>query len=128
MNRRSGVSWLSSSSAEIARARHVLKSLTLGGTIDELGFLVLQGAFADVFYPAVTTPMTRARYFVFVPAIYRYLEESGEALARTLIGGPETSSSSFSSRYEMRMTQSERRSGVQSCVAHPVSWTDCGLR
>ena len=82
MSDRSGVSWLSSSSAEIARARHILKSLTPGGTIDELGFLVLQGAFADVFYPAVTTPMTRARYFVFVPAIYRYLEESGKALGK----------------------------------------------
>jgi len=73
------VSWLSSSSAEITRARHVLKSLIPTGVIDELGFLLLQGAFAEHFYPAVTTPMTRARYLVFVPAIYRHLEESGKA-------------------------------------------------
>ena len=77
-----GVSWLSSSSAEIARARHVLKALTPGGVIDELGFLVLQGAFAEQFYPAVTTPMTRARYLIFVPAIYQYLERSGKAAGR----------------------------------------------
>ena len=65
MTVRGGVSWLSSSSAEIARARNVLKALTPGGVIDELGFLVLQGAFAEQFYPAVTTPMTRARYLIF---------------------------------------------------------------
>ena len=77
-----GVSWLSSSSAEIARARNVLKALTPGGVIDELGFLVLQGAFAEQFYPAVTTPMTRARYLIFVPAIYQYLERSGKAVGK----------------------------------------------
>lgn len=68
MSIHSGVSWLSSSNAEIARARQVLDSLT-GGVIDELGFLVLQGAFADHFYPLVTTPMTRARYPIFIPAL-----------------------------------------------------------
>jgi hypothetical protein len=76
------LAWLSSSSAEIARARNVLKALTPGGVIDELGFLVLQGAFADYFYPAVTTPMTRARYLIFVPAVYQYLERSGKAVGR----------------------------------------------
>ena len=80
MEGRSGIGWLSSSSAEIARARDVLKSLTPGGVIDELGFRILQGAFADQFYPAVTTPMTRARYLVFVSAIYQHLERSGNAV------------------------------------------------
>ena len=41
MLQRRGIVWLSSSSAEIVRARHILKALTPGGTIDELGFLVL---------------------------------------------------------------------------------------
>lgn len=76
------LAWLSSSSAEIARARNVLKALSPGGVIDELGFLVLQGAFADYFYPGVTTPMTRARYLIFVPALYQHLERSGKAVGR----------------------------------------------
>src|SRR5687768_1838271 len=82
MTVRGGVVWLSSSSAEISRARDVLKALTPGGVIDELGFLVLQGAFADHFYPAITTPMTRARYLIFIPALYRYIEQSGKGTAR----------------------------------------------
>lgn len=79
MAAKGGVVWLATSSAEIARARALLKALTPAGVLDELGFLVLQGAFADRLYPATNTIMTRARYLVFVPAIYRYLEESGKA-------------------------------------------------
>lgn len=79
---RSGVAWLSSSGAEISRARHVLKALAQSGVLDELGFLALQGAFADHLYPAVTTPMTRARYLIFVPAVYQWLEQSGKAVGK----------------------------------------------
>jgi Family of unknown function (DUF6361) len=79
---RAGIAWLSSSTAEIARAREVLRALKPAGVLDELGFLVLFGAFADRFYPATNTVMTRARYLVFVPAIYRYMEESRKALGK----------------------------------------------
>ncbi len=78
----SGVRWLTTSSSEIARAREVLKALRPGGVIDELGFLILTDAFSERLYPAVTTPMTRARYLLLVPAIYLYLERSGRAIGR----------------------------------------------
>lgn len=77
-----GITWLSSSSAGISRARDVLKALTPGGVIDELGYLMLQAPFAEHFYPAVTTPMTRARYLIFIPAIFRHLEQSGAATGK----------------------------------------------
>ncbi len=54
----------------------MIDALRKPGVIDELGFLMLNGAFADRLYPGVTTIMTRARYLVFVPAIYRHLESS----------------------------------------------------
>src|SRR5687767_5302736 len=79
---RSGLTWLSSSSAEIARARSVLDALRKPGVIDELGFLMLNGAFAERLYPGVTTIMTRARYIVFVPAVYRYLEQSRHVVGK----------------------------------------------
>src|SRR4051812_50187787 len=75
MRLRSGIAWLSSSSAEISQAREVLKAMKPSGVLDELGFLVLFGAFGNRFYPATNTVMTRARYLVFVPAIYQHLEE-----------------------------------------------------
>lgn len=82
MGIRAGVSWLSSSSAEIAGARDVLKSMISPGVIDELGFQRLQAPFAERFYPAVTTPMTRARYLIFIPAIYRHMETTGMAAGK----------------------------------------------
>jgi len=82
MTLRSGLAWLSSSSAEIARARSVLDALRKPGVIDELGFLMLNGAFAERLYPGVTTIMTRARYLLFVPAIYRHLEQSRKAIGK----------------------------------------------
>ena len=82
MTFRSGLAWLSSSSAEIARARGVLDALRKPGVIDELGFLMLNGAFAERLYPGVTTIMTRARYLVLVPAMYRYLEQSRNVVGK----------------------------------------------
>jgi hypothetical protein len=79
---RPGVVWLSTSSAEIARAREVIRALRQEGVIDELGFLMLNGAFAERFYPGVTTIMTRARYLIFIPAIYQYIEQSRLGLNR----------------------------------------------
>lgn len=74
MSRQQSIVWLASSDADITRARKVLQALTPQGVLDELGFLVLLGALSDRMYPAVNTIMTRARYLVFVPAIYRHIE------------------------------------------------------
>ncbi len=82
MTLRSGLGWLSSSSVAIARARSVLDALRKPGVIDELRFLMLNGAFAERLYPGVTTIMTRARYLVFVPAMYRHLEQSRKAIGK----------------------------------------------
>ena len=82
-----GLRWLSPSSAEITRARAVLEALRTPGVIDELGFLMLNGAFAERVYPGVTTIMTRARYLIFLPAIYRYLEQSRKAVVGRKLRG-----------------------------------------
>lgn len=44
------------------------------GTLDEIGIGTIRDAFADYFFPGTTTVQTRARYFLFVPWIYRWLE------------------------------------------------------
>ncbi len=45
------------------------------GTVDELGIGTIRDAFADFFFPGTSTIQTRARYFLFVPWIYRSLED-----------------------------------------------------
>lgn len=44
------------------------------GTLDEIGIGTIRDAFADYFFPGTTTVQTRARYFLFVPWMYRRLE------------------------------------------------------
>ena len=51
-------------------------------TRDELGIGVVRDAFADAFFPGTSTIQTRARYFLFVPWIYRQLERHGVGSAR----------------------------------------------
>ena len=51
------------------------------GTLDELGIGTIRDAFADYFFPGTTTVQTRARYFLFVPWIYRRLESTGTTSA-----------------------------------------------
>ena len=43
-------------------------------TRDELGIGTVRDAFADAFFPGTSTIQTRARYFLFVPWVYRELE------------------------------------------------------
>ncbi|QEG27769.1 hypothetical protein GobsT_25330 [Gemmata obscuriglobus] len=43
-------------------------------TRDELGIGTVRDAFADAFFPGTSTIQTRARYFFFVPWVYRDLE------------------------------------------------------
>ena len=59
---------------DAAKAKQFLESFLVEDTIDALGFQPISDAFAERFYPGVTTPMTRARYFIFVPAVYRDCE------------------------------------------------------
>jgi len=44
-------------------------------TRDELGFGSIRDALSDLLFPGTSTIQTRARYFLFVPWIYQYLEQ-----------------------------------------------------
>ncbi len=61
--------WIDFSDEDQKRAQDYLRSLS-EGTLDELGFGIIRGGFADLFFPATFTIMTRARYFILVPSSY----------------------------------------------------------
>lgn len=44
-------------------------------TRDELGIGRIRDTFADLLFPGTSTLQTRAKYFLFIPWIYRYLED-----------------------------------------------------
>lgn len=48
-------------------------------TRDELGLGSIRDAFAELFFPGTSTLQTRARYFLFVPWLYRHFETHRQA-------------------------------------------------
>lgn len=89
----SAFSWLDQDDGERRRMLEVINLFREKGTLDELGTGTIRDAFADHFFPGTSTIQTRARYFLFIPWLYRQLEDervrSGDAArhARRLQSG-----------------------------------------
>ena len=80
----STLTWLDFSEAERRRALQVVELFAMHETRDELGLGAIRDAFADAMFPGISTVQRRARYFLFVPWIFRAAEgRGGDALANT---------------------------------------------
>lgn len=66
--------WLDYSERERRLMLDVISQFREQDTRDELGLSSVRDAFADMFFPGTSTIQTRARYYLFVPWIYRNLE------------------------------------------------------
>ncbi|MCJ7445500.1 MAG: DUF6361 family protein [Methanotrichaceae archaeon] len=71
----SSFTWLDYSEKERQKMLDILSALKEHETRDELGLGVVRDAFSDMFFPGTSTIQTRARYFLFVPWVYKGLEE-----------------------------------------------------
>lgn len=71
----SAFAWLDHSEFDRGKALDVVHLFRQQGTLDELGIGTIRDAFADRFFPGTSTIQTRARYFLFIPWIYRRLED-----------------------------------------------------
>ncbi len=74
--------WLDYSERERRTMLGVIDLFREKGTVDELGLGVVRDAFADDFFPGTSTLHSRARYWLFVPWIYRRLESERTPTAR----------------------------------------------
>lgn len=66
--------WLDYSETDRRRMLDVIDLFRQKETRDELGLAVVRDAFADLFFPGTSVVQTRARYFLFIPWMYRELE------------------------------------------------------
>jgi hypothetical protein len=71
----STISWLDFSEAERRKMIEVVSLFKEQDTRDELGVASIRDNFADLFFPGTSTLQTRARYFLFVPWLYRNYEK-----------------------------------------------------
>jgi len=70
----SQISWLDFSDSERRKMVEVISLFKQRDTRDEMGLAQIRDIFAEMFFPGTTTIQTRARYFLFVPWLYRYHE------------------------------------------------------
>lgn len=74
--RRGGaIGWIAGSFAERDEALALLQDDGPAEPRDELGIGPLRDVLANAFFPGVTTLQTRAKYFLFVPAMYARIEQ-----------------------------------------------------
>lgn len=67
--------WIDHSEADRRRMLNAVDMFREQGTRDELGLSVIRDGFADLFFPGTGALQTRARYFLFVPWMFRSLEQ-----------------------------------------------------
>jgi hypothetical protein len=81
----SSFTWLDYSAREKRKMLDVIDLFREHDTRDEIGISVIRDGISDVLFPGTGTVQTRARYFLFIPWIYRRLEEQrtpGQDFAR----------------------------------------------
>ena len=69
--------WLAHDEAERRRIQEAVELFREQGTLDDLGIGSVRDAFSTLLFPGTSVLHTRARYFLFIPWIYRRLEQAG---------------------------------------------------
>ena len=78
------IGWIDFSKEERDKVLDLLRLFQETGAIDELGIGIVRDAFADRFFPGISTLMTRAKYFVVVPYIIQEELEKGARTSHTV--------------------------------------------
>jgi hypothetical protein len=96
------IAWLDTSSDEQRRVRELIVLFTQSESRDELGIGQIRDAFSEMLFPGTSVIQTRARYFLFVPWIFR----DGATRGRS---GPQLKA--WADRQERRLIESLRDTG-----------------
>lgn len=70
------LAWLDHDEAERRRMQEAIELFRESDTVDELGIGSVRDAFSNLLFPGTSVLHTRARYFLFIPWIYRRLERA----------------------------------------------------
>lgn len=88
------IGWLDHSEEDQRRVREMLQLFSDKGTVDDLGIGTVRDAISNALFPGTSIIQTRARYFLFLPWIFRRAERrhphqlvaKASDMERTLIG------------------------------------------
>lgn len=76
------IHWLDFSDQHGKDLLKALHDLNDQETVDELGLGRIRDYYGDIFFPGLTSIMTKARYFIFIPAMYSYFENKKRRISR----------------------------------------------
>lgn len=96
------IAWLDTSAEEQRRVREIIALFAQSESRDELGIGQIRDVFSDCLFPGSSVIQTRARYFLFVPWIFR------DGATRRL-GGPRLKS--WTDQRERRLVEALSRAG-----------------
>lgn len=96
------IGWLDTSSDEQRRMRELIALFAQSESRDELGIGQVRDAFSDLLFPGTSVIQTRARYFLFIPWIFRDSAQRGRS-------GPQLKA--WADRQERRLVESLRDTG-----------------
>ncbi|TVP74845.1 MAG: hypothetical protein EA353_14930, partial [Puniceicoccaceae bacterium] len=71
------LTWLDLTATDRDKVRRVLDLFNEQGTVDELGLGSLRDVISNALFPGTSVLLTRLRYVLFVPWIYREIESWG---------------------------------------------------
>lgn len=69
------ISWLDHSEEDQRRVREMLRLFSDKDTVDDLGLGTIRDAISNALFPGTSVIQTRARYFLFIPWIFRRAEK-----------------------------------------------------
>ena len=69
------LTWLDLTASDRDKMRRVLDLFKEQGTLDEMGLGSLRDALSDALFPGTSSIQTRLRYVLFIPWLYRRLED-----------------------------------------------------
>jgi len=97
------IAWLDTSSDEQQRVRELIALFAQNESRDELGIGQIRDAFSDTLFPGTSVIQTRARYYLFVPWIFRDGSRRGRSGLQLR---------AWADRRERRLIESLRESGA----------------
>jgi hypothetical protein len=97
------IAWLDTSGEEQRRAREIIALFAQPESRDELGIGQIRDAFSNTLFPGTSVLQTRARYFLFVPWIYR------DGLSRKRVG---QNLKGWADTQERRLIETLRKAGA----------------
>ena len=81
------LAWLDYSEADQRRAQEIVRMFSQPESRDELGLGQIRDALSDTLFPGTSVLLTRARYLLFVPWLYREGPSPAPGAATLFVGG-----------------------------------------